>query len=131
MTALDTNVLVRLLTGDDPAQVRAVRRLLRTGQFFLPKTVLVETEWVLRHTYGLDAAVINSAFARLLNYPPLTVEDRGAVLQAVAWHAAGIDFADALHLASSAPAAAFATFDRALAKRARAANAQPAIRLLR
>lgn len=130
MTALDTNVLVRLLTADDPTQLRAVRRLFRTGPLYLAKTVLLETEWVLRHCYGLDAAKINTAFARLLGFPPLTVEDRGAVLQAVAWHGAGMDFADALHLASSAAAAAFATFDRGLSTRARVARARPAIKLL-
>ena len=53
MIAVDTNVLVRLLTGDDPAQTRRAADLFAQESILIPKTVLLETEWVLRYRYEL------------------------------------------------------------------------------
>ena len=127
MIAADTNVLVRVLTNDDPAQASRAMKLLRSDQVWVSRTVLLETEWVLRHAYGLDAAAIGRAFTTLAGVPLIELENRPAVLQALAWHAAGMDFADALHLASSDTASAFATFDRALVKTAKKVGATPPI----
>lgn len=55
------------------------------------------------------------------------VQDRAAVLLAVAWYRAGMDFADALHLAISDHASAFISFDLHLAKAAKRARATPAV----
>jgi predicted nucleic-acid-binding protein len=118
MTALDTNVLVRVVTADDPEQLAIALEVLRSGDLWVCKTVLLETEWVLRYSYDLPPAAILEALRRLLGYPGLQVEDRGAVLQAISLFESGMDFADALHLASSADAQRFATFDRTLAKSA-------------
>lgn len=52
MTALDTNVLVRLIARDDPDQLEQARTLVQAGACFVPDTVLVETAWVLRSSYG-------------------------------------------------------------------------------
>ena len=54
MIAADTNVIVRLLTDDEPRQTAQARRLFETETIFLPKTVLLEAEWVLRRLYRLD-----------------------------------------------------------------------------
>ncbi len=48
MIAFDTNLLVRAATNDDPAQVAVVRQLLALNAVFISRTVLLETEWVLR-----------------------------------------------------------------------------------
>ena len=119
MTSLDTNVLVRLLVNDDPGQARRAADLLRAGPTWVAKTVLVEVEWVLRGAYALGRGEIGEALTRLLDLSTLQVEDPRSMRAALAWHAAGMDFADAVHLASSRGATGFATFDRALARKAR------------
>ena len=119
MIAADTNVLVRFLTKDDPSQAERAAHLFHSEPVFIAKTVLLETEWVLRHAYGLSRDVINAAFCKLLGLPSVSVEDVSAVSKALEWHASGLDFADALHLAASGGARRFATFDQDFAKRAR------------
>ena len=54
MTAADTNVVVRLLTGDDPVQSSAARLLFESGTVWIAKTVLLEADWVLRSLYGFE-----------------------------------------------------------------------------
>ena len=130
MTGLDTNVVVRILTRDDPAQVRRAVELFASGPLWLPKTVLLETEWVLRSAYSLSPETILESFRSLLGYPPLVVEDHADVLRALRWYEQGLDFADALHLASLGPAERFATFDARLGDEAsRIADTPPVDRL--
>ena len=124
IVALDTNLIVRILTNDDPEQAQIAANLLQSysdtpHRVFIPKTVLLEVEWVMRFTYKLDRVVIDRAFRHLLGLPNLFVEDDASVKQAMSWYEEGLDFADALHLASSSIADRFATFDLALQKRAR------------
>ncbi len=127
MIAIDTDVLVRLVTNDDPPQARRALRLMSSDRIFVSRTVLLETAWVLRHAYGLDDAAIGRTFTTLVGVQTVDVEGQSDVLRALAWHAGGMDIADALHLAASGSAAAFASFDRALAKRAVKLRAQPPI----
>lgn len=121
MIAVDTNVVVRLLTGDDTAQFERARRLFETETVFLPKTVVLETEWVLRSLYGLGRQAIARALAALVTLPQVHCEDAASITEALAWLRQGLDFADALHLASSRATERFATFDRKLLRRARVA----------
>ena len=118
MIAVDTNVLVRLLTNDDPSEAKRALRVMESDDVLIPKTVLLETEWVLRHAYVIARGIIAQAFQTLLGLPNVKPEDPQAVTQALAWHEDGIDFADALHLASSAKADRLATFDKDFAKKA-------------
>jgi predicted nucleic-acid-binding protein len=111
MVAVDTNVVVRLLVNDDPDQARRAALLFTSHEVFIPKTVLLETEWVLRGVYRLETARVNSALRAFLSLQRLVIEDEEVVFQALEHHAAGIDFADALHLASSCRAGSFVTFD--------------------
>lgn len=119
MIAVDTDVLVRLLTNDHAAQAARAAAVFRASPVFVPKSVLLETEWVLRYSYGLQTAAIARAFLALLGLPTVTVEDGPAVHRAIRLLEQGIDFGDALHLASSADAVRFVTFDAKLVKRAR------------
>jgi predicted nucleic-acid-binding protein len=130
MIALDTNVIVRIVTGDDPEQVKMARKIFESESLWVCKTVLLETEWVLRYSYQLSPEPILLAFRKLLGYPRLQAEDREAVLQALRLFEGGMDFADALHLASSGDAERFATFDRPLANAARELAAEPVVDLL-
>jgi predicted nucleic-acid-binding protein len=118
MIAVDTNVLVRLLTNDDPAQAKRAARLLSENEILIPKTVMLETEWVLRHAYGIDKKGILGAFQRLMGLSNVRIEDPQTMSAAVSWYGNGLDFADALHLGSSSAAEKFATFDKSLLCRA-------------
>jgi predicted nucleic-acid-binding protein len=128
--ALDTNVIVRLVTADDSGQLKATRAVFEAGDLWVCKTVLLETEWVLRYSYELSRPAIREVFGKLLGYPRLQVEDRSAALRALALYDQGLNFADALHLASSGDADRFATFDQPLAKRARGLESGPVVVLL-
>jgi predicted nucleic-acid-binding protein len=126
--ALDTNVVVRFLTRDDPAQAIRAKALIETGAAFVPRTVVLETEWVLRTIYRFKRDAIAAGLTKLLGLPGVEIEDRPTVARALDWCRQGLDFADALHLASSVQAQAFATFDRALQRKARGiAGAVPVV----
>lgn len=118
MHAVDTNVLLRLLTGDDVAQTKRVAALFTREAIYIPKTVLLETEWVLRRLYRLDRKAVTSAFRKVAGLANVELENPLVVTQALQWCDDGMDFADALHLASSQGSAKFATFDVQLKKSA-------------
>jgi len=119
MTALDTNVLLRIILGDDERQAsRASAFLDRQDKIFVPKTVLLEAEWVLRNAYYVGRADILSAFRLFLGVKNVEVEDGQAVFQAFEWYEHGMDFADSLHIASAGRGCTFATFDAALQRAA-------------
>jgi len=122
MTAVDTNVLVRLLTGDEPKQAAAARALFAAGPIWIAKTVLLETGWVLRSLYKFDASAIGEAFTKLLGLKNVQVEDASSMEAALALTARGIDLADAIHLSSTPAGADFVSFDKAFVRRARHAG---------
>ena len=122
MLAIDTNILVRIVTNDDAAQARRAQRLIAGGEVWVPKTVILESEWVLRAAYGLERGVILEALRRFLSLGNVTVEDAQSVWSALDDYAAGLDLADALHIRSSSGAARFATFDKSLLKHRRSAG---------
>ena len=125
MIAVDTNVLVRLVTNDEPVQARRAAALFEAHDIRIPKSVLLECEWVLRYAYALPRQAIVSAFRAVLGLPRVGVEDPDAAAQAIAWFEKGMDFADALHLASSGRAERFASFDARLIARARRHSTVP------
>jgi len=118
MTAVDTNVLIRLLTGDDPAQQAAARSLFETEQIWIARTVLLETAWVLRSLYGFREPAIGSALTSLLGLRNVHVEEALAVASALALTGQGVEMADAFHLTSRPDGAAFVTFDQSLVRKA-------------
>jgi predicted nucleic-acid-binding protein len=119
MIAVDTNVLVRVLTDDDPAQARRVAKIFQSEKVFIPKTVMLETEWVMRYAYRIETKAIMKGFEKLLGLANVTVEDLDAVSQAISSSERGLDFADSLHIAASRKARQFVTFDKSLVKKAR------------
>ncbi len=127
MIALDTNVVVRLLVADHPEQARAALALLEAGPTWISKTVLLEVAWVLRFSYELGSAQVVSALHRLLDVRHVQVEGRSDVEAALNLSREGLDVADALHLAAAGHARAFATFDRALARRAARLHTLPPV----
>ncbi len=119
MPSVDTNVLVRLLTGDNAAQFKASQALFNSEDIFIPDTVILETEWVLRAAYDLKPAAVCGAFRKVFGLPNVTLANGQIVAKAINWHEAGIDFADAFHLALSQNQESFKTFDADFIKRAK------------
>ncbi len=128
MIALDTNVVVRFLVNDEASQARRARALIKANAVFVPMTVLLETEWVLRGGYGLPRAEVVRLLRAFLGLPDLATEDPQRIARALDWHEGGIDFADALHLAGSASAERFATFDEKLVKAAKKLDVAKVVR---
>jgi predicted nucleic-acid-binding protein len=112
------------LPATTPPSTPERRRCFAGNRFGLPKTVLLETEWVLRSIYEYEPQQIAAALRRLAGLPNVEIEDPAAAAQALDWYQQDLDFADALHLASKAKAANFLSFDQKLVKRAHRAGAK-------
>ena len=136
MIALDTNILARFYVDDpnDPeaAKQRPVARriLVESPQLFVPLTVVLELEWVLRAFYGFGACEFVGVIEHLLGLPNVSVEDWPRVADALVWHGQGMDFADALHLRASSHCDEFLSFDdRRFARRAARMNISPTVKV--
>lgn len=126
MNAVDTNILVRLLTADDAVQSAAAQAVFR-GRVWIAKTVLLEAAWVLGKVYEFEDGAISQAFRKVLSLSTVTMEDEDGVLASLALVDKGMEFADALHLCSrpnvhQTQGATFVSFDRKLVQRARRAG---------
>jgi predicted nucleic-acid-binding protein len=119
MRAVDTNLIIRYVTQDNAKQSAKAKKLIDSEDVFVSTTVLLETEWVLRRLYGLTAAESVGTLRDFAGLPTVTIEEPAASSRAFDWAAAGMDFADALHLAKAEGGDAFVTFDKALARHAR------------
>lgn len=119
MIALDTNVIVRILTRDNETQYARVRSLTESQRVFVPETVVLETEWVLRDIYDFSPHDVCRALRSFFGLRNVVLADPGKIARALEWHKAGMDFADALHLANSAHLSTFKTFDKRFVKHAK------------
>lgn len=119
MRAVDTNVLVRLLTRDDPKQAAAADAFVRPGAW-VSHIALVEAMWVLSSVYGSTPAQIAAAVGMLLEHESLVLQDpdvAGAALQRFrATPALGFSDCLVLEVASKAGHHPVGTFDRALSR---------------
>ena len=79
MRAVDTNVLARYYLHDDPAQARLAGKILSAGDVFVPKTVVLELEWVLRSVAEQPAGKVAECIAHLIALPGVTVEDHNQI----------------------------------------------------
>jgi len=124
MAALDTNVLLRYLLQDDLEQTALARRLFRkcigAGEaLYVPVSVFLEIEWVLRANFGLSKADVMGTMKLLLDAQELTFELEGAVEVALLlYQENSVDFSDCLHVALAAQAGEqpLWSFDRKAAK---------------
>jgi predicted nucleic-acid-binding protein len=124
MLAVDTNIIVRYVTGDEPRQAARARAIIERQTVFVATTVLLETEWVLRSAYGFEPSQVLDALTAFCGLPSISLENAGRIATALSWMRAGLDFADALHLAAAEDCDAFASFDSEFVKRARRAGAR-------
>ena len=118
MRAIDTNVLVRALVRDDTAQSARAEALLSEHKIYIPVTVILELEWVLRSRYAFRPKVIAQAITGIAALGNVVLGERAAILAAAAKSAQGWDFADALHHALSEGCDDFVTLDADLVRRA-------------
>ena len=117
--AIDTNVVVRYLTGDDPDQAARARVVLQAGEVFACATVLLESECVLRSVYGFGGKDVAVALRKFAGLPNVLVEDAATLAEALDRAADGMDLADALHLDAAAGCEAMLTFDLGFVEKAR------------
>ena len=135
MISVDTNILARFYCDDpdDPEATRqrpvARRIILESAAIFVPLTVVLELEWVMRGFYEVEPASFCDAMAHLLGMPHVTVEHWEAVNDALNLHRRGLDFAGALHWASSAACNRLLTFDRGFVRHARRLKLTPEVTL--
>ncbi|ESY85037.1 twitching motility protein PilT [Mesorhizobium sp. LNHC220B00] len=122
MLAIDTNLVVRYLTGDHPEQSSRARRLIDGGRVFVATTVILEVEWVLRSAYGYMPPEIARTLRAFGGLTTVEIEDAVIVAAALDLAERGMDFADALHLGKSTHCDGFVTFDRKLIQVAQTAG---------
>jgi predicted nucleic-acid-binding protein len=122
--ALDTNVLVRYIVQDDVAQLAAARRLIQRCvserlTLFVPVTVTLELEWVLRSSFEFAKEETIGALSDLFSTAELSFESEGALEVALElYRGRTVDFADCVHIALAAQAGEqpLWTFDKNAAK---------------
>jgi predicted nucleic-acid-binding protein len=124
MAALDTNILVRYLVKDDDQQLAAAKKIIqaavRAGEtLFVPITVTLELEWVLRTNFKLSKEQVTTTLSSLLASAELTFESEAAAEIALAlYKKCSADFSDCMHIALAhiAGESPLWTFDRAASK---------------
>jgi predicted nucleic-acid-binding protein len=119
MISVDTNVVVRLLTADDQQQFTQAKALFANESIIITTTVILECEWVLRYAYQFNQSEIATAFKSLFGLSNVRLQDPLVLEDAIEWFSQGMDFGDAIHLATSKNADAFVTFDKKLINTAR------------
>jgi predicted nucleic-acid-binding protein len=136
MIAIDTNILARFYVDDPNDPESAIQRplakqiLAESSSVFVPLTVILELEWVLRAFYRFSREDFARVINHLLGLPQVNVEDWQRIDQALEWHCQGLDFADALHLAASDHCQTLVSFDdKGFARRAQRLELKPAVKV--
>jgi predicted nucleic-acid-binding protein len=119
MLAIDTNIVIRFLTRDHETLAQRALEILGNSDVFVPVTVILEAEWVLRDAYEMPRDEVIRELKRFCGLERVTVASADAVKRALDFAERGLDVADALHLAQAAECEAFVTLDRPLARKAR------------
>ncbi len=124
MASLDTNILVRFLVRDDERQFASAQKLIRAAiaageTLFVPITVALELEWLLRSNFKFSKEEVTHTLSQLLATSELSFESEAAFEVALALYKKGsADFSDCMHtaLAHAAGENPLWTFDRAASK---------------
>lgn len=130
MIAFDTNLLVRIAVNDNQHQADIAEQLINNNAVFISRTVLLETEWVLRSVYKVSRTDIASFFENVLITENITVENPTEVGQALEWYKLGADFADAIHLCICGESLMH-TFDGEFCKAASRSGITPVFKVLK
>ncbi|MCF6264092.1 MAG: type II toxin-antitoxin system VapC family toxin [Xanthomonadales bacterium] len=119
MIAVDTNIIIRFLTHDDTKQYKKSFAIFNTQDVFIPDTVILETEWVLRYAYEFSSANICDALVKLFGLGNVHLSNPTFIAQAIEWNRQGLDFSDALHLAHCQQHDKLYTFDKRFSSKAK------------
>lgn len=119
MIAVDTNIIIRFLTHDDEKQYKKAFSIFKTKEVFIPDTVILETEWVLRYAYEFSIEDICTAFVKLFGLNNVYTSNPAFIAHAIEWHRRGLDFSDALHLAHCQEYEKLYTFDKMFSSKAK------------
>jgi len=119
MIAIDTNIIVRFLTRDDERQYKKAFSVFNSQEIFIPDTVILETEWVLRYAYNFLPEDICGAFISLFGLKNIHLSNPTFISQAIEWHKQGMDFSDALHLTQCQQYEKLYTFDKLFSSKAK------------
>ena len=115
---VDTNVLIRHLTGDPPGQAAQATRLLsQAGQLLLPDLIVAEVVYVLEAFYEVPRTRVAELVRAVIAFPAIEVADEPALLRAVeVYEVHRLDFADAYLVAEAEISGvnAVASFDKAI-----------------
>jgi predicted nucleic-acid-binding protein len=105
-----------------------LRIISESAALFVPLTVVLELEWVLRSFYEFERSDFMRVVEHLAGLPNVTLEDEPRIIQALSRYAEGLDFADALHWAGCRHCERFFTFDdRRFARRAKLLQIKPVV----
>jgi predicted nucleic-acid-binding protein len=119
MRAVDTNVLVRIIIGDDARQAASAEGFIRNGAW-VSVLALAEAMWVLRTVYNRNSSAVVAAIEMLLDHKNLTVQDSDVVAAALDLFRSrpSLGFSDCLilELARKAGHLPLGTLDRSLGK---------------
>lgn len=131
MTAfVDTNVLIRHLTGDPPTQAeRATRFLQQADELLLPDLIVAEIAYVLESFYEAPRAQVAETLRAVVAFPAIRVVDDELLLRTVElYEAHRLDFADAYLVASSERTGVeeVVSFDRAIDRVGTVRRVEPA-----
>ena len=118
MRAIDTNIIVRYLTGDDPDQTMKAKAVVDAGQVFVSASVVLECEWVLRSVYEFSRQEVIAALQAFLGLPGVTTDNATVLVRAIDYADRGMDLTDALHLSAASECEVMFTFDRRFVKQA-------------
>jgi predicted nucleic-acid-binding protein len=119
MLAIDTNIVIRFLTRDHESLALKALEIVNNNEVFVPVTVILEAEWVLREAYELPRDEVIRELKRFCGLQRITVGSADAVERAFDYAEDGLDLADALHVAQATECEMFLTFDKPLARKAR------------
>lgn len=130
MIALDTNVLLRILTPSDTGLAERAMVTISREPCFISNVVVLELMQVLDRVYGATTDALLRTMQMLLNIDHLVFEDEAALHRAAACMQQGMEYSDALVLASATASDALATFDRQFVRSAKKTGARPEVRLV-
>ena len=119
MLAIDTNIVIRFLTRDHEALAQRALEIVANNDVFVPVTVVLEAEWVLRDAYEMPRNEVIRELRRFCGLERVTVGAAEVVAHALDYAERGLDVADALHLAQSSDCEGFLTLDKPLARKAK------------
>jgi predicted nucleic acid-binding protein len=126
--ALDANIVVRILTKDEPSQFAAALKLVEDNDVYLASASFQETGWVLIKRYGFNREAVVFGLRQFLGLPNLTVWNRQTAELTLALFQHGMEFGDAAQLAScNGAASSLATFDKAFARKAKSINTETSV----